>query len=209
MDREERVKWVYASKNNQELAERYNQWAADYDEDLDKGFGWVGPKLAADVFVRHVPKGAKVLDAGSGTGQVGRLLSDEGYDRLIAIDLSQGMLEEARKINVYRELHQMVLGEELDFPTDSFDAVVSVGVLTLGHAPAESLDEFVRITKPGGHIVFSIRPDVYCENGFKEKQEKLEKLGRWNLAEVTDEVRCLPKGEPDVFHQIWVYQVAA
>ena len=209
MDREERVNWVYASKDNQELAERYNQWAADYDEDLDDGFGWVGPKLATDVFVRHVPKEAKVLDAGAGTGLVGRLLSDEGYGYLVAIDLSQGMLEESRKKNVYRELHQMVLGEELNFPTASFDAVVSVGVLTLGHAPANSLDELVRITKPGGHIVFSIRPDVYRENGFKEKQEELEKQGKWKLTEVTDEIQCLPKGEPDVFHQVFVYRVAA
>ena len=53
----------------------------------------------------------------------------------------------------------MVMSEKLDFPSDSFDAVVTVGVLTVGHAPASSLDELVRITSPGGHIVCpSLRP---------------------------------------------------
>ena len=34
-----------------------------------------------------------------------------GYTDLMAMDLSQGMLEEARKKNVYREFHQMMMGE--------------------------------------------------------------------------------------------------
>jgi hypothetical protein len=82
-----------------------------------------------------------------------------------------------------------------------------VGVLTVGHAPASSLDELVRVTRSGGHIVFTLRPDVYEGSGFKEKQAKLESEGKWKLVEVTDPVPVLPKGEPDVFHQVWVYQV--
>jgi len=39
-DREERVKWIYTSSNNKELEERYDQWAKDYDTDLDEGF-WI------------------------------------------------------------------------------------------------------------------------------------------------------------------------
>jgi len=59
-----------------------------------------------------------------------------------------------------RLLARMVLGETLEFETDAFDAVTCVGVLTFGHAPASSLDEFVRVTKPGGHVTFTVRPDV-------------------------------------------------
>ena len=101
----------------------------------------------------------------------------------------------------------MVMGEQLDFATDSFDAVVSVGVLTVGHAPASSLDELVRITRPGGHIVFTLRPDVYENSGFREKQTILESEGEWKLMEVSENLQLLPKGEPDVYHQVWVYQV--
>ncbi|MFC1958147.1 class I SAM-dependent DNA methyltransferase [Chloroflexota bacterium] len=207
-ERQERVQWIYSSRDNKELSNRYDQWAKDYDADLDEGFGWLGPQRAVDFLVKYVSKDARILDAGAGTGLVGALLAKQGYDNLVAMDLSKGMLEEARKKNAYREFHQMVMGEKLDYATDSFDAVISVGVLTVGHAPASSIDELIRVTKPGGYIVYSLRPDVYRDNGFKERQDALEAEGKWKLAEVSEEFPPLPKGEPDVFHQVWVYQVA-
>jgi SAM-dependent methyltransferase len=103
----------------------------------------------------------------------------------------------------------MVMGEPLGFDTDSFDAVVSVGVLTVGHAPPSSLDELVRITRPGGYVVFSLRPDIYETAGFQEKQAELESQGKWHLAEETEKFQPLPKGEPEVYHQVWVYEVNA
>jgi len=98
------------------------------------------------------------------------------------------------------------MGEKPDFPSDSFDAVVTVGVLTVGHAPASSLDELVRITSPGGHIVFTLRPDLHKEGGFKEKHAELESAGKWKLSEAGQPKQILPKGEPDVFHQVWVFE---
>ena len=59
----------------------------------------------------------------------------------------------------------------------------------------------MRVTKPGGVIAFTLRPDVYRQNGFREKQEELAAKGKWELVEVTDEFRGMPKGEPDVFFQ--------
>ncbi len=209
MEAQNRVQWLYSSRDNQELAERYDQWAKDYDTDLEQDFAWVGPQRAAEVLARHVAKGARILDAGAGTGLVGQILYDLGYQDLVAMDLSLGMLEEARNKNVYQEFHQMVMGEPLSYGSDAFDAVVSVGVLTVGHAPAGSLDELVRITRPGGFIAFSLRPDIYQNAGFKEKQQALEDQGLWKLTEVTDPFQPLPKGEPDVYHQVWVYQISA
>jgi SAM-dependent methyltransferase len=170
-------------------------------------FNYLAPERAARVFASHVPRHARILDAGAGTGLVGESLSELGYHQLFAMDLSQGMLEEARKKDIYVALRQMVMGEPLDYPTDSFDAVISVGVLTLGHAAASSFDELMRITKPGGHIAFSLRPDVYENNGFKEKQTALEADGKWRLVEISEQFQPMPKGEPDVYHQVWVYQV--
>ena len=204
---ENRVQWVYASTNNRELEERYDQWATDYDRDLEEDFAWNGPQTAAKVFANLVPKSAKVLDAGAGTGLVGEVLTSLGYRDLVAIDISQGMLKEARSKNVYPELHQMVLGEPLDFDSDRFDGVISVGVFTLGHAPASAFDELTRVTKPGGYVVFSLRTDVYETGGVKQKQHELEAKGKWKLAEASERFQPLPKGEPEVFHQIWAYQV--
>jgi len=209
MTEQNRVQWVYSSRNNQELTERYDQWARDYDSDLEGDFEYQAPQRAAELFIRYVPKEARILDAGAGTGLVGEVLAKLGYTDLVAMDLSQGMLEEARQKNVYRELHQMVMGEPLDFATDSFDAVICVGTLTLGHAPASSLDELVRIIRPGGYIVYTLRPDIYESHGFKEKQATLESAGKWKLVETGEKFQSLPKGEPEVYHQVWVYQVTS
>ena len=202
------VQWVYSSRNEQELAERYDEWAKTYDQDLDDDFGWAGPLVAVEVAVKYLRNGDRILDAGAGTGLVGALLRDRGFSNLVAMDLSKGMLEVAREKNAYREFHQMTMGEPLGFSSDAFDGVISVGVLTVGHAPASALDELIRVTRPGGHVVFTLRPDVYEGSGFKEKHAQLESDGKWTLVEVTNPVPVLPKGEPDVCHQVWVYQVS-
>ena len=208
MDRQNRVQWVYSSRDNQELAERYDQWARDYDRDLERDFQWLGPQRAAEVFARYVSGDGRILDAGAGTGLVGKCLAEMGYRRIIAMDMSGGMLAEARKKNVYQDFHQMVMGSVLGFDSGSFDGVISVGVLTVGHAPASSLDELVRITRLGGYVIFSLRPDVYESAGFKEKQSELESAGKWKLVEAGERFQPLPRGEPEVLHQVWVYQVA-
>lgn len=205
----DRVQWVYASENNRQLEERYDEWAKEYDDDLADDFGYVMPRMAAETFARFVPQDARILDAGAGTGLVGVELSRLGYSNIEAMDMSSGMLQVADAKGVYGALHQMVMGEPLGFENDRYDAILGVGVLTLGHAPANSLDELVRVTRPGGCIAFTLRPDVYEQNGFREKQEQLVAAGKWELAEVTDEFHGMPKGEPDVLFQVWVYKVRA
>ena len=205
-DSHRRVQWVYESTSNQELEERYDQWASEYDQDLDEVFAWNAPQNGAEVLARLVPADAAVLDAGAGTGLAGKCLADAGFNNLAAMDLSLGMLDEARKKDVYNSFHQMTLGEILGFETGQFDAVISIGVFTLGHAPVSSFDELVRVTKPGGYIVFSLRTDM-VDDGFQDYFRKLTDAGKWKLAEATEPFQPLPKGEPEVFHQIWAYQV--
>jgi predicted TPR repeat methyltransferase len=202
-----RVQWVYGSASNQELEERYDQWATEYDKDLSEDFAWNAPDNAARVLAGLVASDAVILDAGAGTGLAGERLAVAGFTNMAAMDISQGMLDVAESKNVYNAFHQMVMGETLGFASDEFDAVISVGVFTLGHAPIHSFDELVRVTKPGGYIVFSLRTDM-VEDGYQDYFSKLEAAGQWKLAQVTDPFQPMPKGEPEVFHQIWAYQVA-
>lgn len=208
-DEQNVVQWVYAAETPEQLAERYDQWASTYEHDLDEDFGWSGPMHAVNAALTYVPKAARILDAGAGTGLVGALLAGNGYRDIVGIDLSQGMLDVAAQKGVYRELRQMDMGGTLDFETDAFGAVLSVGVFTVGHVAASALDELVRVTKPGGHIVYTLRPDLYEEGDFKAKHAELEAAGKWTLAEVTEPRAILPKGEPDVEHQVWVFEVTA
>ena len=207
IDSQERVQWIYSSANNDELAARYDVWAKEYDDDLSNTFVWLAPRIAAEVLAEHVPAGSKILDAGAGTGLVGVELQRLGYADICAMDISQGMLDEARAKGCYNDFRQMVLGQALGFASNAYDAVVSVGVFTPGHAPPNSFDELARITRPGGHIIFSLRPDTRLEMGFKEQQEQMESAGVWTLVIATEPFQPLPKGEPEVQHQIWVYRV--
>jgi predicted TPR repeat methyltransferase len=198
---------VYNARDMEELAEGYDAWAEDYDTDL-MSFGYKIPAVTSGFVGRYVQAdGAPLLDAGAGTGIMGETLKLLGYTRLVAIDLSKGMLAQASKKEIYEALHRMTLGETLDFPDDTFAATIATGVFTAGHAPPHAFDELVRITRPGGHIIFSVRADTYLEQGFKEKQDALETDGSWRLAEMTEPFQSLPLGEPEVRNRTFVYEV--
>lgn len=201
------VQRVYESQNNDELATNYDDWSDTYDRDTIDNWGRQDPDVGAEVFAKHVPLDAKILDAGAGTGIVGKLLADKGYGNITGIDLSQGMLEVARTKDVYRDLHQMVLGERLDFSDDAFDAVISIGVFTQGHARPGSFDDLIRVVRPGGTIAFGLRTDVYEDEGFKEKQSALESEGKWKLLERSEDFLGMPKRQLDKYNNIWVYEV--
>ncbi|MCK5364390.1 MAG: class I SAM-dependent methyltransferase, partial [Gammaproteobacteria bacterium] len=106
------------------------------------------------------------LDAGAGTGIMAEILTAMGYPNIVGIDNSPKMLAAAANKKKYRDLHQMILGEALDFADDHFAAVLSAGVFTEGHAPLSRLDELIRITRAKGHIVFSISR-TYLEGSFE------------------------------------------
>lgn len=205
MEGKNKIKWIYSSKNNQELLERYDQWAKEYDTDLEQKEEYQGTKITADLFTKYVPRVARILDVGAGTGLMGQLLSILGYENLLAMDLSKGMLDVARQKGVYRALDQMVLGETLDYATDSFDAVISTGVFITSHAPASAFDEIVRIVRPDGYIIFTLSEDSYENAGFKEKFDALENDGKWKLVEKGDRLKLTTSSS--YYHKVWVFQV--
>jgi SAM-dependent methyltransferase len=105
-----------------------------------------------------------LLDFGCGTGVLLRVLRRLGYEgALEGCDVSRRMLAEARSTwpgGPIPPMHQMVEGR-CERPDASFDVIVSSGVFH--HIPrserAESYDELVRLTKPGGRIyIFEHNP---------------------------------------------------
>jgi predicted TPR repeat methyltransferase len=206
--RERRLEQVYGARSNAELRAIYDDWAKRYDEDL-LAFGYSYPPAIAGLVGRYVrERDAPILDAGAGTGIVGEILSILGYSRITGIDLSDGMLAVARAKGVYAELRNQTLGEPLDFADDVFAAVVSAGVLTTGHAPPACFDELIRITRPGGHLIFTLSMPVYEEGGFKPKLESLIEQGRWRGVETTPTWCALPRArsEATVMARAYVFE---
>ena len=131
-----------------------------------------------------------------------------GYGPMTGIDLSEGMLDIARAKGIYAELHQMTLGEQLDFSDDTFAAVLSSGTITPKHAPAHSFDELIRVAMPGAPIVFSLRDDPTQEPAYPEALSRLTAAGAWRETFVTESFQGMPYGEPEISHRVHVYEVS-
>jgi SAM-dependent methyltransferase len=175
----------------------YDGWADSYDADIVR-VGYLTPSVLTGLISRHVPQDAgAVLDAGAGTGMVGAILSVLGYRTLVGVDMSDGMLARARARGIYAELRNRVLGEPLDFPDGHFAACAISGVFNAGHAPASSLDELVRVVRPGGVLAFNIGEQAWIADGFKAKLEELVAAGRWRLLTHTEPYRTMPLSAAD------------
>ena len=197
---------LYGAHDLDELRTEYDRIAPAYDRTLIDGMGYRSPPAVAAVAQRFIPADATILDAGAGTGLLGVALKEAGFTRIDGMDLSPAMLAMAARKGIYGDLREGRLGDALDYGTGAFDAVASSGVLTTGHAPATSLDELVRITRSGGHVIFTLRSDQVLP-GFEEKMQALADARKWELVEKGEEFQALPVGEPDVLVRVWVYRV--
>ena len=90
---------------------------------------------------------------------------------------------------------------------NAIDAAIATGVFSVGHAPASGWHEVARIVRPGGYLVLTIRPDIFESFGFRAKENELVDSGKWKLSNVTEPEQFLAKGEPNLLHEIRVYQI--
>lgn len=193
--REETDRWledVYHAKDRGTLKQIYDRWAASYDADLQLT-GYLHFPVITGLVCRHVKRrDAAILDAGAGTGTAGSLLNLLGYNNLTGLDMSDGMLAKARERTCYSDLRKGILGEPLDFADRSFDAIISTGTFTLGHAPAAAFDELVRILERDGVIMFTVATAVWEEQGFETKLASLVAAGQLAPVEATPVYRPMP-----------------
>ncbi len=124
---------------------------ADYREYLD------------DLTRRSLAGGKyRVLDAGSGTGNLSVRLRDAGAD-VTSLDFSASALEIHKQKDPQAKQICASLEEPLPLPSDHFDSVVCASVIfTLSpEGQVKALDEFKRVLKPGGKLLItSGRPEM-------------------------------------------------
>ncbi|QIM22989.1 class I SAM-dependent methyltransferase [Phycicoccus sp. HDW14] len=105
------------------------------------------------VRVVHEGGSARVLDAGCGTGRMGRFLADRGCS-VVGVDLSPGMLAMARRDHPDLDVREASV-TELPFENGSFDGVLFW--YSLIHLPdddaAVALAEAARVLRPGGYVL--------------------------------------------------------
>ena len=117
--------------------------------------------------------GGRILEVGVGTGI--SLLSYGRSNRLVGIDISAGMLRRAHDRVVEHGLTNVEAlavmdAKHLAVPDASFDVVVAQYVITAVPDPEATLDEFVRVLKPGGEII--LVNHLGAESGFRRAFEQ-------------------------------------
>jgi len=162
----------------EESARQFDAWAAGYDDEVQReaGFPFVGYAQVLGEIVRLcAPQpGDLVVDMGTGTGELARLLVDEGCE-VWGVDFSQKMLSEAeKKVPGARWVQaDLAAGWPAGLP-DNVHCVVSS--YALHHFP---LDEKVRLIAlwsehvgPGGAVIVG---DI----SFSTAQERAAARRRW------------------------------
>ena len=92
------------------------------------------------------------------------LWREMGVTEVVGLDLSLGMLEEARQLQFYQQLLHAPLDEPLPLADSAFDVIACVGVLSYVRPEARgaALAEFIRLSSAGGLVAFSHRTDYLC-----------------------------------------------
>tara|TARA_B100001564_G_scaffold332734_1_gene319868 strand:+ start:387 stop:1013 length:627 start_codon:yes stop_codon:yes gene_type:complete len=175
---------IYKLKTTDEVMKYYDEWGNKdkYNKDM-VNWNYTGPKETSEIFNKYEEnKDILIFDAGCGTGLVGLELKKYGFKNFHGADLSQTLLDTVPK-DLYQKLTKVDLNQPIDTNDNLYDAVICVGTFTFGHVKPKALDEFVRITKTGGLICFTINEGIHEEYGFDKKIDILKKTKKWEEIE--------------------------
>lgn len=186
---------------------KYDAWASTYEAELMAG-GYRLPWIMAAAFAAHVPRDAgPFLDAGCGGGMQVEPLHLLGYRGFTGLDLSPAMLDVARGKALYDDLQIAALGEALPFTADHFGATLTSGTITPGHAPPHAFDELIRVTKPGGLLIFSMRHDAGQDPVYLHAIASYEANGAWREVFRTPTFLTIPTGAPNVQNAVHICEI--
>jgi len=141
-----------------------SQWASHVVEGPDEAT-WLNDLHAVILdFIRPYlpPPGGTVAEVGCGSAKLLAMIGMERRDlKLVATDYEASALEQARETARAYGLHFDTKVEDvnaLSFPDESFDMVVSGGLLEHLPDPRPALNEMVRTLKPGGTFYAGVVP---------------------------------------------------
>jgi ubiquinone/menaquinone biosynthesis C-methylase UbiE len=124
----------------------------------------------------------RVLDLGTGTGSVARLVAARFPDAtVIGVDISERMIEQARRrTESARVSYQVADAEHLQFDHGAFDLV------TLGNM-IPFFDELARVVASGGRVLFafSAGPETPIYVSSKRLRDELGRRGFAEFAELS------------------------
>lgn len=162
----------------------FDGYASDFDTSLVDQLEYDTPRVIANMVSKSLAAEGlgNVLDLGCGTGLVGKEI-EQFCSHLVGIDLSNSMLDQARRKEVYDELIYTDIVEFLSTEELNFDYFISADVFNY----VGDLTEVFRLIKSrnrsGGKLVFSTEHN--SKDGFF-----LEPTGRYSHSKEYIESLC-------------------
>lgn len=161
------------NEHKQKVATVYNLASDGYDRAALRFFPTVAQRL---VDLAHIHDGDNVLDVGTGTGVAAFAAAPRVGERgkVIGIDIGEQILEQAiRKLNRGQCCTISFFPgdmERLEFPSQSFNVVLSASSLFFLPDMQAGLREWKRVLKAGGYVAFS----GYGESAFHPLSDLFE-----------------------------------
>ena len=161
----------------------FNTYAKNFEQSLVDQLKYQTPQILAKMIRDKFndPLGS-VLDLGCGTGLMGKELS-QNCDYLEGIDLSNCMLEEAKKKNVYNKLRQYDIVEYLTTEPLNFNYLIAADVFVY----VGELSDIFRLIKCHSHRTGRL---VFSTEHTEKAGYFLEKSGRYSHSKSYIEGLC-------------------
>ena len=133
----------------------FDDYAADFQSHVVEELGYRGFEVLLKPLLDTGKRYGHVLDLGCGTGLCGPLIAPRA-DTIDGVDVSGAMLEQARKLGVYRELVHADLGEFLAATALRPDLILAADVFIYVGDLAAVFRSARRILEPGGCLAFTV-----------------------------------------------------
>lgn len=178
--------------SEQPIGALFDDLAQEYDQ-LRRDVGWnPWPHLGAALGQGSL-RGLQVLDLGCASGEVAQGMTDRGA-LVVGVDASEQMLTLARRRVPRARFILQDVREPLPLKDDSFDLTFALGCLEFVPNLEQVCQEMVRVTRPGGTLLYVVE---LCGPGLalgEQRQIRLyESWSRWRRtrAEVEATARAL------------------
>jgi predicted TPR repeat methyltransferase len=168
---------VAARASDAYIRDVFDTFGEGFDAEL-AGLGYRGPAIVCQAVVAiadQLESRPVVLDAGCGTGLCGPMLRPFA-DKLIGVDLSEGMATVARRRAEYDEVVVHELTAYLGEHQRAYDLIVSADTLVYFGELAEVIAAAAAALRPRGALVFTLER---AEAGEAEQGYHLRPSGRY------------------------------
>ena len=172
----------------------FDHYADSFEEHLVGNLAYRAHTIIADALNEQIEpnKQYRILDLGCGTGLCGQACV-QFAEKLIGVDLSSKMLQQAQKLNIYHELIESELELYLEQARD-FQIIMAADVMPYIGDLTTTLELIWQALAPGGFCIFTVEASAeqefysLSESGrYQHNNELLLKFVQENWQVITNE----------------------